>query len=86
MIYNQTRVNGAPMPLLMGCTKPSAIQDENNVPSMMYDPISQIVEIDCRILGTKSLKTTHFVAKNSSGGRVSKTDKKNEIDDQKSVK
>jgi hypothetical protein len=46
----------------------------------------QIVEIDCGVVGTKSLKTTHFVAKNSAGGRVSKTDNKNEIDDRKTVK
>lgn len=86
MTYNQTRMNGVPMPLLMGCTKPSAIETVENETKVVYDPVSQIVEIDCGVVGTKSLKTTHYVAKNSAGGRVSKTDQKNEIDDRKTVK
>ena len=86
MIYNQTRMNGVPMPLLMGCTKPTAIETLECETKVVYDPVSQIVEIDCGVVGTKSLKTTHYVAKNSSGGRVSKTDQKNEIDDRKTVK
>lgn len=86
MIYNQTRMNGVPMPLLMGCTKPTAIETVECETKVMYDPVLQIVEIDCGVVGTKSLKTTHFVAKNSAGGRVSKTDNKNEIDDRKTVK
>lgn len=78
MIYNQTRMNGVPMPLLMGCTKPSAIEVENNVNAIMYDPVTQIAIIDCRIVGTKSLKV-HTTA----GGHQ---DKKNEIDDKKNVR
>ena len=79
-------MNGVPMPLLMGCTKPTAIETVECETKVMYDPVLQIVEIDCGVVGTKSLKTTHFVAKNSAGGRVSKTDNKNEIDDRKTVK
>ena len=79
-------MNGVPMPLLMGCTKPTAIETLECETKVVYDPVSQIVEIDCGVVGTKSLKTTHYVAKNSSGGRVSKTDQKNEIDDRKTVK
>jgi hypothetical protein len=86
MIYNQTRMNGVPMPLLMGCTKPTAIETVECETKVIYNPVLQIVEIDCGVVGTKSLKTTHFVAKNSAGGRVSKTDNKNEIDDRKTVK
>jgi hypothetical protein len=86
MIYNQTRMNGVPMPLLMGCTKPTAIETIECETKVIYNPVLQIVEIDCGVVGTKSLKTTHFVAKNSAGGRVSKTDNKNEIDDRKTVK
>lgn len=85
MIYNQTKNNGVPMPLLMACTKPSAIETVECETKVMYDPMSQIVPMDCSVVGTKSLKTTHFIAKNSAGGRVSKTDKKNEIDDRKNV-
>ena len=86
MIYNQTRMNGVPMPLLMGCTKPTTIETVECETKVIYNPVLQIVEIDCGVVGTKSLKTTHFVAKNSAGGRVSKTDNKNEIDDRKTVK
>ena len=86
MYYNQTRMNGVPMPLLMGCTKPTVIETVECETKVVYDPVSQIVEIDCGVVGTKSLKTTHYVAKNSAGGRVSKTDQKNEIDDRKTVK
>ena len=86
MMYNQTRMNGVPMPLLMGCTKPTAIETIECETKVIYNPVLQIVEIDCGVVGTKSLKTTHFVAKNSAGGRVSKTDNKNEIDDRKTVK
>jgi hypothetical protein len=78
MYYNQTRMNGVPMPLLMGCTKPTAIEVENNETTIMYDPVTQIAEIDCRIVGTKSLKV-HTTA----GGHQ---DRKNEIDDQKNVR
>jgi hypothetical protein len=78
MIYNQTRMNGVPMPLLMGCTKPSTIEVENDVNTIMYDPVTQIAIIDCRIVGTKSLKV-HTTA----GGHQ---DRKNEIDDKKNVK
>ena len=78
MTYNQTRMNGVPMPLLMGCTKPSAIETVENETKILYDPIAQIAIVDCRIVGTKSLKV-HTTA----GGHQ---DKKNEIDDKKNVK
>jgi hypothetical protein len=57
-------MNGVPMPLLMGCTKPTAIETVECETKVIYNPVLQIVEIDCAVVGTKSLKTTHFVAKN----------------------
>ncbi len=70
------------MPLLMGCTQPSKIKtSENDIP-VIYDPISQMVKLDFRVIGTKSLKNhatklpTHQI----------KTDAKNEIDDQKNAR
>ena len=41
MTYNQAKVNGVAMPLLMGCTKPTKLETlvEDVVP--VYDPISQ---------------------------------------------
>lgn len=86
MNYNQTKMNGVSMPLLMGCTKPSAIETLEHEAKVFYDPFTQMVSMECGVVGTKSLKTSHFVAINSSGGRVAKTDKKNEIDDRKTVK
>jgi hypothetical protein len=78
MIYNQTNSsNGIPMPLLMAYMTATAIQEADSETPVMYDPISQTVRYDARVVGTYSLKTS------STGG---KTDKKNAIDDQKIVK
>lgn len=79
--YNNTQINGTPMPLLMGFTPVTKIMGaENSQQRIIYDPISQTNEMDLRIIGTYSLKisVTHV-------GRTVTTDKKNEIDDQKSV-
>lgn len=78
MIYNQTRMNGIPMPLLMGCTKPSAIEKVERETKVMYDPVTQTVEVECLQIGTKSLKNS-----NTRVGNHVQTDKKNEIDDKK---
>ena len=78
MIYNQTRMNGIPMPLLMGCTKPTAIETVENETRGMYDPVSQTVMIECLQIGTRSLKNS-----NTRVGNHVKTDRKNEIDDKK---
>ncbi|MDR1584089.1 MAG: hypothetical protein LBS55_12705 [Prevotellaceae bacterium] len=77
MIYNQTNsINGIPMPLLMAYMTAKAIQDADPATPVMYDPVSQIASYDARVVGTRSLKTRQ------TGG---KTDKANEIDDQKNV-
>ena len=86
MNYNQTILNGKPIPFIMGLTNPSTVKTIDCETKAVYDPISQTVILECGVVGTKSLKTTHFIAKNSTGGRVSKTDQKNEIDDKKTVK
>lgn len=88
MIYNQTRMNGVPMPLLMGCTKPTAIETVECETKVIYNPVLQIVEIDCGVVGTKSLKYSGTRVKSPSGktlGVSSIPDKKNEIDDKKNV-
>ena len=71
-------MNGIPMPLLMGCTKPTAIETVENETRVMYDPVSQTVMIECMQIGTRSLKNS-----NTRVGNHVKTDKKNEIDDKK---
>lgn len=45
------------MPLLMACTKPSRILEEEEEKTMIYDPVTQKVELDMRTVGTRSLKT-----------------------------
>lgn len=82
MLYNQTKVtNGAVMPLLMGCTKPQPILAAD-AERRIYDPTTQSVMYDMRIVGTYSLK----VHSTNLGSRGSVQDRKNEIDDQKNVK
>ena len=73
------------MPLLMGCTMPTSIEEETSVHSIIYEPYSQKVVMDMRAVGTKCLKvtSTQFRAPNGSG--KAKTDKKNEIDDTKHI-
>lgn len=75
------------MPLLMACTKPSPIETCDCEQPVIYDPISQTVPIDMRIVGTKSLKRTMTKYKPAGACAMSaKPDNKNEIDDQKYVK
>lgn len=65
------------LPLLVGCTKPQPIETLEYDERVMYDPVTQIVPMDMRTVGTYSLRIR------ATGTR---TDRKNEIDDQKIVK
>lgn len=69
------------MPLLMGCTKPQPIETLEHDERVIYDPIAQVVQIDMRTIGTYSLKTSSTKVE----GHFN-VDRKNAIDDQKSVK
>ena len=83
MQYNNTKTSaGQVMPLLMGCTIPTLIEAEEVEHKVIYDPVSQTVVMDLRVVGTKCLKTG-----STRPGRNAKekTDKKNEIDDSKQV-
>ena len=81
MLYTfQNQSTGIPMPLLMGYTFPTPIQTTEDE-RVIYDPILQRTQFDMRVIGTKSLKTV-----STDKGKNGKwPDKKNEIDDQKSV-
>ena len=70
--YNTTRINGTPMPLLMGFTPAT-------------NPFTQTVAIDARTVGTRSLKTSQTLVRGTKTCGNSVADKKNEIDDQKNV-
>ncbi|MDD2577660.1 MAG: hypothetical protein PHO86_06130 [Bacilli bacterium] len=74
------------MPLLMNYTPSTKIEECNAFMQLTYDDLKQIIPLDMRIVGTKSLKTSFTRKKNSAGGVYTASDKKNEIDDQKNVK
>lgn len=82
MLYNSTKTSaGTVMPLLMGCTMQSRIQEcQDDYPSY-YDPVRQRT-YDARVVGTYSLKSSMT----KSGPTTQKLDKKNAVDDQKNVR
>lgn len=87
MNYNSARTAvGQVMPLLMGCTMPQTIEAEPMEEKIIYDPMTQKVVMDLRLLGTRCLKVSGTKKKSSSGTTVNVQDKKNEIDDQKNVR
>ena len=92
MKYSNIKTSaGQVMPLLMGCTRPTSIETEEIEHKIIYDPITQKVVMDLRVLGTRSLKvsTTHkpniINNKRVPGSFHNVADKKNEIDDSKIV-
>lgn len=79
--FNQQTWNQIPMPLIMGFTTATPIEtDVTNFP-IIYDPITQKIGFDMRVVGTYSLKQA-----GTKKGNKTMWDKKNEIDDQKNVK
>ncbi|GHV66138.1 hypothetical protein FACS1894199_08940 [Bacteroidia bacterium] len=69
------------MPLLMNYTRKTKIEKVNMLPKFKYNAVGQFLEIDMRIVGTTSLKSSTT----STSRGVNLVDKKNEIDDQKNV-
>lgn len=70
-------------PLLMHYTPSTPIQEAEDSP-IVYNDQLQITEYDARIVGTRSLKSS-VTTKKVNGLMKTTTDRKNEIDDQKSV-
>lgn len=83
-MYNQTKVCGNFKPFIMGITRPNAIEVENEIQQSVYDPIKQVIPIDFRVLGTKSLKTSQ-TRKKVNNITSSTIDRANEIDDRKNI-
>ena len=79
----QQPVANTPFPLLMHYTPPTPIQEAEEV-KIVYNDQLQITEYDARIVGTRSLKSS-VTTKKVNGLMKTTTDRKNEIDDQKSV-
>jgi hypothetical protein len=71
---------GSVMPLLMNYTPSTRIEESDASQLLSYDYLKQIVPIEARRIGTKSLRVSGTKVSNGS-----KTDKKNEIDDEKYV-
>jgi len=78
--YNTHNYNSV-MPLLMNYTPNTRIEECDASQQMGYNYWEQIISIEMRTLGTKSLKFS-----NTKQGTRNVSDKKNEIDDQKHVK
>ena len=72
------------MPLLMYYTPSTPIEEMEDV-KISYNDILQITEIEARTIGTKCLKSRGTKVKSGSS-TVTRSDKKNEIDDSKYVK
>lgn len=74
--------NSSPtLPFILAMTEPSVIKEGTEKTHYIYDPIKDIIQIDMRVIGTKSLKSCS--TKTSVGY---KSDSKNDLDDSKSVK
>lgn len=83
-MYNSTRTSsGHVLPLIMGFTTPTPIEVEDVENKIFYDPITQKVVMDLRVVGTKCLKTRGTKNPKTHGNSP---DMKNEIDDNKNVK
>lgn len=70
-------------PLLIHYTPSTPIQESEEV-KIVYNDQLQITEYDARIVGTRSLKSS-VMTKKVNGLMKTMIDRKNEIDDQKSV-
>lgn len=78
----QQNVNGnVVMPLLMGFTPQTRIQEGCLNESFMYDDSMQITKYEMMAVGTKCLKTT--TTSKTKDRPYSHVDQKNEIDDRK---
>lgn len=83
-MLQQNSYGNSTMPLLMGFTPKTQIQEGGVNERFIYDSMMQITEYDMRTVGTKSLKSVSTKSKLNKGCTV--PDKKNEIDDSKQVK
>ena len=76
--------NSSPtLPFILAMTEPSVIKEGTEKTHYIYDPIKDMIQIDMRSVGTKCLKVSTTYKKN---GNFGGPDRKNEIDDSKTVK
>ncbi|WP_297273058.1 hypothetical protein [uncultured Bacteroides sp.] len=79
----QLSTPSTPFPLLMHYTLSTPIQEAEDV-KIVYNDKLQITEYEARLVGTRSLKSS-VTTKKVNGLMKTMTDRKNEIDDQKSA-
>ena len=94
--YNQTNLNGSPMPLLMGFTQPTPIREATSQSKIYYDPVTQTTVMEMGVggflkhliftdtIGTESLR--HNGTTNKKNGRIANNDAQNCIDDSKPIR
>ena len=81
MTYNQTKVNGVPMPLLMGCTHPTNLEALHKDAVPVYDPISQTTNLN--VIGVHYTMSQKAVRTDKPGGNKGTQDRKSLKDDKK---
>lgn len=86
MNISSTTNAGTPMPALMNFTPATRIEEADDI-RISYNDIRQITEYDTRTLGTRSYKVESTRKKVVGTKRyTTTTDRKNAIDDTKTVK
>ena len=84
-LYTRNTAGNNIMPLLINYTPFSKIEEIEDL-KIIYDEKRQITKYNARTIGTRCLKSESTRKKTTSTGYVSAVDKKNTIDDSKSVK
>ena len=83
-LYTRNTAGNNIMPLLINYTPFSKIEEIED-PKIIYDEKRQITEYNARTVGTRCLKSELTRKRVPSGGTSTCSDKKNAIDDSKSV-
>lgn len=81
MVYNQTKVNGVAMPLLMGCTEPTKLETLEKDVAPIYDPVSQTT--GWQTMGVHYTMSQKAARTNIPGGNQGTADRKTVKDDHK---
>ena len=83
----QSNGSGIPMPLIMTYTPYTRIEEKTEIANVAYDDSKQSVVYNMRTIGTRCLQSsTTRKKKQGAAGHILVVDKKNAIDDSKSVK
>lgn len=81
MLYNRSNVQGNSMPLLMGFTKSTRIEREDNPIVPYYDEVKQTSELLLSSVDTRSVRSTATNKRKPNGKIYCEIDRKNIVDD-----